>query len=71
MDKKQFDHICDEAQEGREDIFVNHPSTNEGGMVLNCEKEHLIVQTSQGEKRRWDFRDCEETLSRREQFPYR
>ncbi len=71
MEKDRYLYMCDKAEEGREDIFVNHPATSEGGMVLTCDLDQLVVKTSEGKERHWDYRECEETLSRREIFPYR
>ena len=71
MEKERFEHIRDMSDEGREDVFVHHPSTNEGGVVQGCEGENFLVTTEKGQKRSWPYRECEETLSRREQFPYR
>ncbi len=71
MTKDRFIYLCDKAEEGREDVFVNHPATDEGGMVVSCAADQLVVETSEGQERRWDFHECEETLSRRAIFPYR
>ncbi|MBE0597900.1 MAG: hypothetical protein IH614_11570 [Desulfuromonadales bacterium] len=71
MDKEIFVYICNKMEEGREGVFVNHPATQEGGEVIECTGEQMIVRTSSGEERRWDYQECEETLSRREIFPYR
>jgi hypothetical protein len=71
MDRDRFEYICDKSEEGRENIFVNNPSTGEGGEVIACREGGFLVRTSEGQERSWDFRDCEETLSRREIFPYR
>lgn len=71
MNRDRFEYICNKSEEGREDIFVNNPSVGEGGEVLDCREEGFLVRTAEGQERRWDFRDCEETLSRRNIFPYR
>jgi hypothetical protein len=71
MKEERFLYLCDKSQEGREDVFVNHPATGEGGEVLRCEAEHLIVRTAEGAEKSWDYRECDETLSRRQIFPYR
>lgn len=71
MEKDRFLHIRNEVEQGREDVFVSHPATDEGGIVLRCDQEQLVVKTGAGENRHWDYRECEEVLSRREIFPYR
>lgn len=71
MNKDRFLYVCDKMKEGREDVFVNHPATAEGGEVIACGQDHVIVRTSEGKERSWPFAECEETLSRRDIFPYR
>ncbi len=73
MKEDRFRYLCNKSEEGREDVFVNHPATQEGGEVIACDpnQELLIVKTSEGEQKSWDFRECEETLSRRDIYPYR
>lgn len=71
MEKERFDFLCIQSEEGRESLYVNHPSSGEGGEVLACERENLIVRTSEGKEESWNYRECEETLSRRTIFPYR
>lgn len=71
MEKDRFIYLCDKSEEGREDQFVNHPSTGEGGTVLSCDRDRLIVRTSEGKKESWNYQECQETLSRRAIFPYR
>jgi hypothetical protein len=73
MKEDRFRYLCNKSEEGHEDVFVNHPDTQEGGEVIACDpdQETLIVRTSDGQEKSWDFRKCEETLSRREIFPYR
>lgn len=71
MDKERYSYICNKMEEGREDVFVNHPATQEGGEVIECTGEQMVVRTAEGKECRWDYHECEETLSRREIFPYR
>lgn len=71
MNRERFDYICDKSKEGREDVFVNNPSSGQGGEVIQCGGDGFLVRTSDGQEQRWDYRDCEETLSRRDIFPYR
>ncbi|MFA5514839.1 MAG: hypothetical protein WDA20_01000 [Desulfuromonadales bacterium] len=71
MEKERFRHLLNEVEQGREDVFVNHPDSGEGGVVIRCDGEQLVVKTGEGENRQWDYRECEEVLSRRDIFPYR
>ena len=63
MNKNTYEHLCSEARSGR-DAFVRHPESNEEGIVTNCilQSNHLVVKTSHGETRCWDFGECEETI---------
>lgn len=70
MKKDRFSYVCQEAQSGN-DAFVTHPSTSEEGLVLSCSMDHIMVQTSQGDKRCWDLSECEELSRDKAEFPYR
>ena len=61
MDRNRFEHICLEVEAGR-DAFTSHPDTDEQGIVTSCIKptNHLIVETAGGEKRSWDYHECED-----------
>jgi len=61
MNKERYEHLCLEAEAGRE-AFATHPGTREEGMVTQCilQTGHLVVETPTGHKRCWDYRDCEE-----------
>ena len=61
MEKNRDQYLCSEAEAGR-DVFVRHPDTNEEGIVTSCvlKTEHMIVKTPQGEKRCWDFHECQD-----------
>lgn len=70
MKKDRFDYLCQEAQAGN-DAFVFHPMREEDGRVLSCSIDHLVVETSEGDKRCWDFRECDEISRDKGEFPYR
>lgn len=70
MNKERFEFVCSEAKEGR-DAFVNHQANSEEGLVLACSDEHMVVRTSGGRERCWDFRDCEEISRGPEEWPRR
>jgi len=59
MNRSRFEHLCSEAQAGR-DAFVRHPKSNEEGMVTKCDlkSDHVVVQTPQNETRCWDYHEC-------------
>lgn len=61
MDRSRYDHLCLEVEAGR-DAFASHPDSDEQGIITSCIKptDHLIVETSAGEKRCWDFHECED-----------
>lgn len=63
MNQKIFEHICSEANAGR-DAFVRHPESNEEGVVTNCilQSGHVVVKTSSGQSRCWDIGECEELI---------
>ena len=63
MNQKIYEHICSEAKSGR-DAFVRHPESNEEGLVTNCilQSGHVVVKTSRGKTRCWNFSDCEELI---------
>jgi hypothetical protein len=61
MNKDRYDYVCMEAEAGR-DAFVSHPASREEGIVTQCvtDTRHLVVKTPTGERRCWDFHECEE-----------
>lgn len=63
MNKDRFEHLCQEAEAGR-DAFVRHPSSNEEGMVTSCVMKtgHLVVKTQDQQTLCWDFNECEDRL---------
>ncbi|BCR04576.1 hypothetical protein DESUT3_16450 [Desulfuromonas versatilis] len=70
MKKERFRFICSEAEEGR-DAFVAHSPSSEEGRVLNCSMDHVVVKTSEGKNRCWDFHECNELSRTKEEFPWR
>ncbi len=70
MKKERFDFVCQDAEAGM-DAFVKHPSSDEEGRVKSCGKDHMIVETSDGQERCWDFHECEELTRRKEEWPWR
>lgn len=70
MKKDRFDFVCAESESGR-DAFVTHPLSGEDGRVTNCAADHLLVETVPGEKRCWDFHECEEISRSKDDWPRR
>ena len=70
MIRDRFEFVCQEAQSGN-DAFVRHPSSKEEGRVVYFQGEHLVVETSDGKRRCWDYRECDQLSRSVEQFPYR
>jgi hypothetical protein len=44
---------------------------DERGFVDRCAGDHVLVKTPQGDKRCWDFHECDELYRTREEFPWR
>lgn len=61
MQRNRYEYLCSETQSGR-DAFVRHPDSNEEGMITKCvmKTDHVVVTTTQGHKRCWDFHECED-----------
>ena len=72
MTKDTFLYLCNKANAG-EDAFVRHPATHEEGRVAACvlPSEHVIIETPEGSRRCWDFRECEEMGLDHNLTPYR
>lgn len=70
MEKERFQFVCNESEEGR-DAFVTNPATEEEGRVLECARDHIVVETSSGEKRCWDYHQCEELARTKAEWPWR
>ena len=70
MKKDRFTFVCAESESGR-DAFVAHPQSGEEGRVVSCSVDHLVVKTTPGEDRCWDFRECEEMSRSKEEWPWR
>jgi hypothetical protein len=63
MKRDRFEHLCLEAEAGR-DAFIRHPDSNEEGLVTSClmQTGHMVVKTTNRQTRCWDFKDCEDQL---------
>ena len=70
MEKERFQFVCNESEEGR-DAFVANPATQEEGRVLECSLDHIVVETSSGENRCWDYHQCEEMARSKGEWPWR
>jgi hypothetical protein len=70
MLRDQFTYLCQEAEAGR-DAFVSHEGSGEHGHVDSCRLDHMMVTTSSGESRCWDYNECEEMHRTKEEFPWR
>lgn len=68
MERKRFDYICMESEEGRDAMVIRG---SEHGLVDHCAGEHLLVKTVAGENRCWDYRECEELVRSKDEFPWR
>lgn len=70
MEKERYDYVCIQTEQGR-DAFVRHPDSGEEGRVLNCGDDKVEVETTAGQKRSWDYRDVEEIVRSKEEWPRR
>ncbi len=70
MKKERFDFVCLDTEAGI-DAFVKNPDTSEEGTVKGCSADQLIVKTSEGKERRWNFNQVEELSRSTEEWPYR
>jgi len=70
MDKERYDYVCIQTEQGR-DAFVRHPASGEEGRVLSCSGQRVVVKTTAGEERTWDFREIEEIARSGEEWPRR
>jgi len=70
MNKERYDYLCMESEAGR-DTFVMHPATLEEGLVKSClpPLNHIIVRTSAGVIRTWDYHECEELCQMLKDWP--
>lgn len=61
MKKEQFEHLCQVSESGQ-DAFIDHPDSGEHGLITTCVRPtgHMVVRTSEGQMRCWDFGECEE-----------
>ena len=67
MERSRFDAICAKSEAGRYIVVVNH---GEHGLVDSCAGNHLQVETAEGRKRCWDYRDCDELPRNEADFPW-
>jgi len=70
MNKERFTFVCNETEEGR-DAFVANLIHDEEGRVKSCSLSHVVVETSAGAQRCWDFSEVEEIAREKDEFPYR
>jgi len=70
MKKERFDFVCLDTEAGI-DAFVKNPDTSEEGTVKSCSTDQLIVKTSEGKERCWNFNQVEELSRSTEEWPYR
>lgn len=70
MKKERFQFVCNESSEGR-DAFVVNAAMGEEGRVINCAADHVVVKTSEGKNRCWDFHECAEMSRSLEEWPWR
>jgi hypothetical protein len=70
MDKDRFEYVCIQTEQGR-DMFVRHPASGEEGRVQSCSKEHVVVATTAGEQRTWDYREVAEITRDKNEWPRR
>jgi len=70
MNRDRFQFVCNESEEGR-DAFVINSTAREEGRVLECTREHVVVETSSGDKRCWDYNQCEELARDKAEWPWR
>ena len=72
MIKDRYEFICMEIEAGR-DAFAANPTSHEEGLVTQClpDTNHLMIQTSNGAKRCWDYHECEELYRSNKEWPWR
>ena len=61
MKKDRFEHLCMEAQSGR-DAFVHNPDCLEEGLVVGCDLRGgvMLVKTAESQIRNWYFDECDD-----------
>lgn len=60
MNRNKYINVCKTTMTG-ENAFVCNTVSGEKGMVESCTHDHLLVKTSEGKERCWDFHRCEES----------
>jgi hypothetical protein len=68
MERNRFNYVCLESEAGNDAVVIHH---GEHGLVDHCSGEHLLVKTPEGEKRCWDYHECDELYRSKEEFPWR
>jgi hypothetical protein len=62
MNRDRYISLCKQTASGN-DSFVRNTDNGEQGLVESCTHESLLVKTSEGKERIWDFHKCEEAGS--------
>lgn len=70
MNQDRFRFVCNEAEQGR-DAFVSHAKSDEQGRVTSCAMTQVMVETSSGAQRCWDYSEVREMEREKDAFPYR
>ncbi len=68
MDRKRYDYLRVQSEQGR-DVFVKNPETDEEGLVESCADDKVYVRTAEGAKRSWDYRQLDELTRDKEEWP--
>jgi len=67
MERNRFVDICTKSESGRYIVVINH---GQHGLVDSCAGDHLLVETAKGEKRCWDYHECDDLNRTDEEFPW-
>ncbi len=59
MNRDRYITLCRQTSSGK-DAFVRNTRSGEKGRVESCTHEHMLVMTSEGKERCWDYHKCEE-----------
>ncbi len=64
MEKNRYFTLCQRAEEG-DRMMVSHPASHEDGKIISCIPltDTVIVRTTDGYSRSWDFHDCDDLNS--------
>lgn len=58
MNRNLYVDVCKTTQTGKP-ASVRNMASNEVGIVASCTHEHLLVKTSEGKEKCWDYHKCE------------